>query len=98
MIDHPENLQIFCEHKADFNHPSVSAASILAKVEREEEVTKLKKEFREYGNIGSGYPSDPVTIEFLKNNGKLLKNSGIFRKTWATWKALFPSTEQDKLF
>ncbi len=94
MISHPENLQLHCEHKADFNHPSVSAASILAKVAREEEVSKLKKEFREYGNIGSGYPSDPATIQFLKNNGKLLKNAGIFRKTWATWTNLFP---EDKI-
>jgi ribonuclease HII len=94
FIEHKDNLDISCEHKADFNHPVVSAASILAKCMREEEVDKLKKEYSKYGNIGSGYPSDPSTKEFLKKHGKTLGDSGIFRKSWATWKALFP--EQKK--
>jgi ribonuclease HII len=93
----PENLEISCEHKADVHHPAVSAASILAKVAREEEVAKIKEQFKEYGNIGSGYPSDPDTKEFLKKNGNKLKDSGIFRKTWATWKALFPEAKQSPL-
>lgn len=92
-----DNLDIYCEHKADFNHPSVSAASILAKVMREEEVSKLKKEYEKYGNLGSGYPSDPFTQAFIKKNGKALKDSGIFRKSWATWKALFPDKKQATL-
>jgi ribonuclease HII len=87
FLKHPENLEISCEHKADVHHPTVSAASILAKVAREEEVEKIQKEF---GNTGSGYPSDPVTKEFLRKNGKKFSNSGIFRKSWATWKAIFP--------
>jgi len=41
FIKHPENLEVKCEHKADFNYPVVSAASILAKVAREEEVEKI---------------------------------------------------------
>jgi len=93
FIKNPENLDIYCEHNADFNHPVVSAASILAKVRREEEVEKIKKQ---YGNIGSGYPSDPVTKEFLKEYGKKLQDSGIFRKSWATWKALFPEDKKQK--
>lgn len=94
FIDNPQNLNILCEHKADANHISVSAASILAKVTREEEVEILQKKF---GDFGSGYPSDPVTKAFLKSQGENLKNSGIFRKTWATWKALFPEREQMRL-
>lgn len=90
FIENPKNLTILCEHKADFNHPVVSAASILAKVAREEEVSKIKKEFAKYGDIGSGYPADPITQEFLKKHGKSLKDSGIFRKSWATWKEMFP--------
>jgi len=90
FINNKDNLDIYCEHKADINHPSVSSASILAKVRREEEVSKIKKQFKEYGDIGSGYPSDPMTKEFLKKHGEKLKDSGIFRKTWATWKAIFP--------
>lgn len=93
-IEHKENLIISCEHKADVNHVSVSASSILAKVTREEEVAKLKKEYNNYGDIGSGYPSDTATQEFLKKHGKELKNSGLFRKTWQTWKQLFPAEEK----
>ena len=90
-VKKPEILDIKCEHKADVNHVSASAASILAKVRREEEVDKLKKQ---YGNMGSGYPSDPFTKEFLKTRGKELADSGIFRKTWATWKAIFPDSQE----
>ncbi len=91
MIKNPDNLQISCEHKADVHHPSVSAASILAKVVREEEVAKIKSEYKRYGDTGSGYPADPVTKAFLKKHGKELADSGIFRKSWQTWKTLFPS-------
>lgn len=94
FVKNYDNLEIICEHKADFNHVSVSAASILAKVTREEEVKKIKER---YGEIGSGYPSDPLTKEFLKNYGNQLKDSGIFRKTWATWKAMFPGNKQSTL-
>ena len=94
FIDTPGNLTIICEHKADVNHLAVSAASILAKVAREEEIEKLKQK---YGNFGSGYPSDPITKEFLKAKGNQLKNSGIFRKSWQTWKVLFPDKEQSTL-
>lgn len=91
FIKRKENLKIICEHKADANHIIVGAASILAKVAREEEVEKIKKQ---YGDIGSGYPSDPYTKEFLKKRGKELSGSGIFRKSWATWRAIFPGSEK----
>lgn len=95
FVEKAEEMDIVCEHKADANHVSVSAASILAKVEREKSIEKLKKE---YGDFGSGYPSDPTTKSFLLNNGQKLANSGLFRKTWATWKAIYPDKEQEKLF
>lgn len=94
FIEHKENLEIICEHKADANHVSVSAASILAKVSREDEIEKLKSQ---YGNFGSGYPSDPVTKKFLRASGNKLKNSGLFRKTWSPWKELFPEKSQSSL-
>ena len=64
----------------------VSAASIIAKEEREIAVRKLHKE---YGNFGSGYPSDPRTIEWLKEWHK--KDEGwpkIVRTKWTTIKRL----------
>lgn len=94
FVDYKDNLQFVCEHKADANYPVVGAASILAKVAREEEVEKIKKK---YGNIGSGYPSDPFTVKFLQERGAELKDSGIFRKSWATWKTMFPGKNQSTL-
>ncbi len=93
-VKNKDNLEVVCEHKADVNHPSVSAASILAKVERENEVAKIKKEYEKYGDTGSGYPSDPVTKTFLKKHGKELENSGIFRKSWSTWKTMFEKSKK----
>ncbi len=94
FVDSGENLQVVCEHKADANHLSVSAASIVAKVVREEEVALLKKK---YGDIGSGYPSDPYTKKFLVEHGNSLRDSGIFRKSWATWKEVFSDKKQKTL-
>jgi ribonuclease HII len=51
---------------------------------------------RKYGDIGSGYPSDPVTIDFIKSKGQELKKTGIVRTSWATWKKLFPSQSESQ--
>lgn len=94
QINRLSNLDVICEHKADKNHIAVSAASILAKSAREKEVDKIKKK---HGDIGSGYPSDPVTKEFLKKHGEKHKDSGIFRKTWSTWKRAQGDSKQSTL-
>ena len=78
-----DNLKVKCEHKADRDYPAVSAASILAKSEREKEVAKIKEKIGK--DIGSGYPSDPLTIEFMKKYSKKYKSEGIFRESWATF-------------
>ncbi|MFH1637905.1 MAG: ribonuclease HII [Candidatus Woesearchaeota archaeon] len=75
-----KNIKLIVEHKADLNHIESAAASILAKVRREEEISNLKKKF---GDFGSGYPSDPKTKEFLKKNYN--KCPEIFRKSWSTF-------------
>ena len=64
-LDNKE-IKLIVEHKADANHFPVAAASILAKVARENNVKKIEEEVGE--SIGSGYPSNPVCKEFLKNN------------------------------
>jgi len=95
-IKNLSNLEIVCEHKADKNHISVSAASIIAKHIREIEMTKLKKK---YGpEIGSGYCSDPLTIKFLEKHAIKHEHDGIFRKTWRTWKTVCQNINQRKLF
>lgn len=77
------SMEILAEHKADERHQIVSAASILAKVRRDESVRELEKTVG--CKIGSGYPSDPQTIEFLK---KWVKDHGDLppcaRHSWAT--------------
>ncbi len=73
--------QIISEHKADDTYVEVGAASILAKVERDREIEKLKVI---YGEIGSGYPADELTKEFIK---KLLRGGELpdfVRKSWNT--------------
>ncbi|MFH1545082.1 MAG: ribonuclease HII [archaeon] len=70
------------EHKADSRYPIVSAASIIAKVERDKVISKLAKKF---GSIGSGYPHDEVTISFLQKWVKEKKCLPPFsRKNWST--------------
>jgi ribonuclease HII len=55
--------KIFAEHKADKTYPAVSAASIIAKVERDREIAALTGE---YGDFGSGYLADSRTMRFLR--------------------------------
>jgi len=73
--------KIISEHKADLNHPSVSCASILAKVTRD---SLLKKELA--GLEISGYSSDPKTIDYLKNYFR--KNKEFPKNTRLKWKTL----------
>jgi len=82
--------EIIPEIKADKKYPIVSAASIIAKVIRDNEIDKIK---RETGvDFGSGYPSDKRTIDALKNNYELIKD--YVRKTWFTVKKI--RTEKQK--
>ena len=90
-----KKVLIKCEHKADVNHVECSAASILAKVTRDNEIDKIKEQIGI--DFGSGYPSDPQTIEFLEKYGKEFKDNGIFRKTWGTWHEHIRKKEQKKL-
>jgi ribonuclease HII len=60
-------FDIIAEHKADDKYIEVGAASIIAKAERDAIITEINKEFIKQGGIGSGYPSDPKTKEFLSN-------------------------------
>jgi len=63
--------KVTAEHKADDTYPIVSAASIIAKVTRDRMVKEIAKEFGT--DIGSGYPSDTTTTEFI---AKWIKENG----------------------
>jgi ribonuclease HII len=83
------------EHKADDHHPLVAAASIVAKVARDAHVSELAGE---YGEVGSGYPSDPTTRAFLREyvreRGEL---PDCARASWSTSRDVLAAAEQSGL-
>jgi ribonuclease HII len=88
-----KKIKLVSEHKADLKYPVVSAASIIAKVTRDREIEKLK---RKVGmDFGSGYPSDPNTVHFLKLHSE--KFPEILRHSWKTIKNLKSKKAQSKL-
>lgn len=96
LIKKPEIVSLSCEHKADANHPAVSAGSIVAKERREDEIYKLKQGLKI--DFGSGYPSDPKTKEFIAENFNNPKYKSLIRFSWKTVKKLFEAVDQQKLF
>ena len=76
-------VDVIAEHKADDKYIEVSAASIIAKAERDDYIKEINKEFIKSGGIGSGYPSDPTTKEFLSNY-TYDEMPDFVRKSWAT--------------
>ncbi len=87
-----KKIELICEHKADATYVICSAASILAKVTRDLEIEKLKKEIG--FNFGSGYPSDPYTVAFLE---KYWNKHDFFRKSWSSWQRYSKAKKQKKL-
>ena len=92
-----KKVEIIAENHADKNYPVVSAASIVAKVDREEQIRKLEKELGE--PLGVGYPHDDLTIKHLEklareNKGKMPR---YVRTTWETTKQIVKKYEQKGL-
>lgn len=82
MNPESDRYKIKSEHHADRNYPVVSAASIIAKVTRDSYISRLHKE---HGLFGSGYPSDPDTLEFLRGFiSKSQKLPDFARTSWKT--------------
>jgi ribonuclease HII len=86
-------IELIVRHKADRDFLESASASILAKIEREENVQAIEKKVGE--SIGSGYPSNKVCQVFLKNNYK--KYPDIFRKSWNTYKKLIKGKPQKNI-
>ncbi len=88
--------RVMCVHKADRDFPAVSAASIISKVIRDREIDKIKEK---YGDIGSGYPSDPATRSFLeKAFSQNIELKGIIRTHWSTVKEISRKVRTKGLF
>ncbi|WP_049922687.1 ribonuclease HII [Halopiger djelfimassiliensis] len=88
-------LEIEARHGADDDSAVVGAASIVAKVERDAHVDALAAE---YGPVGSGYPSDPTTREFLETyvdeHGTL---PPFARESWSTCEDVLAAAQQTGL-
>ena len=76
-------VNVVAELKADDNYIEVSAASIIAKQERDAHIAEINKDYIKMGGIGSGYPSDPITKKFL-TNFTYDEMPDFVRKSWAT--------------
>jgi len=93
-------VEIISKHKADEIYPVVSAASILAKSRREEEVKKIASTLEKKLNLplGSGYPADPITQRFfrtwLDRFGKLPPYT---RHSWKTSQNILKEKKLKKL-
>jgi ribonuclease H2 subunit A len=80
-------IEFTVRKKADSLFPIVSAASICAKVTRDESMVHWKcieplEISREYG---SGYPSDPTTVQWLKANmDPIFGFPRLIRFSWST--------------
>ncbi|QLH76804.1 ribonuclease HII [Halosimplex rubrum] len=83
------------EHGADETYAVVGAASIVAKVARDAHVEALAEE---YGDVGSGYPGDETTREFLEayvaDHEEL---PGCARASWQTSKDALAAVSQSSL-
>ncbi len=89
-----KKVEIIAENYADKKYPVVSAASIMAKVDRDEQIRCLEKEVGE--PLGVGYPHDELTIKHLEklareNKGKMPR---YVRTTWETTKQIVKKYEQ----
>ena len=89
------DASIRARHGADADDPLVAAASVLAKSAREAHVETLAEQF---GAVGSGYPSDPTTRQFLREH---VESTGSLpdcaRRSWATCEDLLAAHEQSAL-
>jgi ribonuclease HII len=81
--------KIYCLHHADCFNVVVSAASIVAKIIRDNEVQRIR---RIYHDIGSGYPSDKKTMFFIKKWVTRYKSAPHFaRKSWRPLRIMLES-------
>jgi len=88
-------VDLTAKHAADETDPLVGAASVVAKQAREDHVADLAAE---YGSVGSGYPSDPATREFLR--GYVEREGGLpacARASWQTSTDVVAAVEQTGL-
>lgn len=84
------------ENYADETYPVVSAASIIAKVERDKVIAEIKKKVKY--DFGVGYSHDARTIKFVEEMIKKRKPLPTFiRQSWITTQVLIEANLQSKI-
>ena len=89
------DVAITAEHGADESHEHVGAASIVAKVARDGQISDLAAE---HGAIGSGYPGDSTTRGFLREYVREHGDLPPFaRESWKTSRDVLEAADQSAL-
>lgn len=93
-----ESVAVDAAHGADAADPVVGAASVVAKVARDARVAAIDAAYPDYDGVGSGYPSDPATREFLRtyvaDHGDVPPHA---RRSWSTCADVLAAAEQSGL-
>jgi len=89
------NTEIVAENYADLKFPVCSAASIIAKFERDREIEEIKKIVG--FDFGVGYSHDARSIEFVKKCLKEKKHLDFIRHSWVTVNNIISEKEQKTL-
>lgn len=87
--------KVYSMHHADAINVVVSAASIIAKITRDQEVQHIRTKYR---SIGSGYPSDDQTMRFIRRWVKKNGSAPEFaRKSWKPLRLMLEQMTQCRL-
>ncbi len=90
-----KKVHIVARHGADAAIPIVSAASILAKVVRDDVIRRIGQL---YGEFGSGYPHDQLTVRFVEKWVKNYHSLPPFaRKSWNPSERILNKHTQTKI-
>jgi len=88
-------MQVICEPKADQKYVSTGAASIIAKVRRDQRIKKLREL---HGDFNSGYSSDKKTQRFIEEYFSTNKECPYYmRASWSTVQKYMKHFKQMKL-
>ena len=92
MLEERYKCSFVVDTKADAKYRIVSGASIVAKVTRDGLIKRLDP------TCGSGYPADPVTVNWLKRNlNPVFGYPEIVRFSWATIGGYLPPRKSRKM-
>ncbi|XGI83267.1 ribonuclease HII [Halorutilales archaeon Cl-col2-1] len=87
-VSEETGYEVTAEHGADESYDAVAGASVIAKVERDSHIESL-------GDVGSGYPSDSKTIEYLREYVEENRSlPGFARESWSTAERILDEAKQ----